>query len=119
MEAVSLYARESAAHGLVVYPDRAPAEIWYGRPDLSGSYNETSVHFTKGLYRFGPPIEGNFWFGHHYEMFNMARAFREMIRTRVEPVSHQAILAVTAMIHAGAKSLTEKSRLVSLAEVLG
>jgi predicted dehydrogenase len=118
VDAVSLYARDSSAHGFVVYPDRAPAEIWYGRPDMSHSYNETSVHFAKGLYRFGPPIEGNFWFGHHYEMFNMARAFREMIRTRVEPVSHESILAVTAMIYAGAKSLTEKSRLVSLAEVM-
>ena len=119
VEAVSLYARGASAHGLVTYPDRAPAEIWYGRPDMSHSYNETSVHFTKGLYRYGPPIEGNFWFGHHYEMFNMARSFREMIRTRTEPVSHESILAVTAMIYAGAKSLTEKSRLVSLAEVLG
>jgi hypothetical protein len=33
-------------------------------------------------------------------------------------VSHKAILEVTAMIHAGAKSLQEKSRLVPLAEVL-
>jgi hypothetical protein len=48
----------------------------------------------------------------------MARAFREMIPTRVEPTSHEAILAVTAMIYAGAKSLQEKSRLVPLAEVL-
>ena len=118
VEAVSLYARGASAHGLVTYPDRAPAEIWYGRPDMSHSYNETSVHFTKGLYRYGPPIEGNFWFGHHYEMFNMARTFREMIRTRTEPVSHESILAVTAMIYAGAQSLTEKSRLVPLAEVL-
>jgi predicted dehydrogenase len=119
VEAVSLYARGAAAHGLAVYPDRPPAEIWYGQPDLAGGYNETSVHFAKGVYRYSPAIEGNFWFGHHYEMFNLARAFREMIRTRVEPTSHQAILEVTAMIHAGAKSLQEKSRLVPLAEVLG
>ena len=119
VESVSLYAGQSSAHGLVVYPDSSAAEIWYGRPDMAHSYNETSVHFTNGLYRFGPPIEGNFWFGHHYEMFNMARAFRDMIQTRVEVVSHEAILTVTAMIHAGAKSLTEKSRLVSLTEVMG
>lgn len=121
VEAVSLYARGNSAHGLAVYPDGPPAEIWYGRPDLyiGNRYNETSVHFQKGVYRFSPAIEGNFWFGHHYEMFNMARAFREMVRTRIEPTSHEAILAVTAMIHAGAKSLREQSRLVPLAEVLG
>ena len=119
VEAVSLYARGAAAHGLATYPDRPPAQLWYGRPDLVGRYNETSVHFTKGVYRYGPAIEGNFWFGHHYEMFNMARAFREMVRTGVEPVPHREILEVTAMIHAGAQSLAEKSRLVALAEVLG
>lgn len=118
VESVSLYAREAAAHGLVVYPDRPPAEIWYGRPDLSGKYNETSVHFVKDVYRFSPAIEGSFGMGHHYEMFNMARAFREMVRTRVEPVPHQEILEVTAMLYAGAKSLKEKNRQVALAEVL-
>ncbi|MBT6156240.1 MAG: Gfo/Idh/MocA family oxidoreductase [Planctomycetaceae bacterium] len=120
VEAVSLYARGNSAHGLVTYPEGPPAEIWYGRPDLyvGNKYNETSVHFQKGVYRYSPAIEGNFWFGHHYEMFNMARAFREMIRTRVEPTSHEAILDVTAMIYAGAKSLKEQSRLVPLAEVL-
>ncbi len=118
VEAVSLYARGSSAHGLVTYPDRPPAEIWYGRPDLVGNYNETSVHFAKGLYRYSPAIEGNFWYGHHYEMMSMARAFREMVRTRVEPVPQQQILEVTAMLYAGAKSLREKSRLVPLVEVL-
>lgn len=121
IESVSLHARGNAAHGLVVYPDGPPAEIWYGRPDLrvGNQYNETSVHFEKGVYRYSPAIEGNFWFGHHYEMMNLARAFREMIRTGVEPTSHDEILAVTAMIYAGVKSLKEKSRLVELAEVLG
>jgi hypothetical protein len=118
VEAVSLYARGDSAHGFVVYPDRPPAELWYGRPDLSGKYNETSVHFAKDVYRYSPAIEGSFGMGHHYEMFNMARVFREMIRTRVEPVPHQEILEVTAMIYAGAKSLKEKSRLVSLSEVM-
>lgn len=118
VESVSLYARGSSAHGLVVYPDRPPAEIWYGRPDLSGNYNETSVHFAKSVYRYSPAIEGNFLLGHHYEMFNMARVFREMVRTRVEPVPHREILEVTAMLYAGAKSLNEKSRLVALGEVL-
>lgn len=104
----------------MVYLDRLTAEIWYGRPDLrvGYKYNETSVHFETGVYQFSPAIEGNFWFGHHYEMFNMARAFRKMISTRVEPASHEQILDVTAMIYAGAKSLTEHSRLVPLTEVL-
>lgn len=118
VDSVSLYARGNSAHGLVVYPNGPPAEVWYGRPDLSGNYNETSVHFTREVYRYSPAIEGSFRMGHHYEMFNMARAFREMIRTGIETVPHEEILAVTAMIYAGAKSLTEKSRLVSLAEVL-
>lgn len=120
VEAVSLHAQGNAAHGMVVYGDRPTAEIWYGRPDLQvgNKYNETSVHFQKGVYRYSPAIEGNFWFGHHYEMFNMARAFRRMISTRIEPTSHKEILDVTAMIYAGAKSLIERSRLVQLSEVL-
>ncbi len=118
VEAVSLYARNSTAHGLVTYTDRMPAEVWYGRPDLVGFYCETSVHFAKRLYRFSPAIEGDFWYGHHYEMFRMADTFRRMIHTRKEPVPHREILEVTAIIHAGAKSLKEKSRLVTLAEVM-
>jgi hypothetical protein len=95
-----------------------PAEIWYGRPDLVGKYNETFAHFQRSLYQFSPCIEDNFWFGHHYEMFNMARTFLQMVKTGVEPVPHQEILEVTAMIHAGVKSRNEKSRLVPLAEVM-
>jgi hypothetical protein len=41
------------------------------------------------------------------------------VRTGKEPVPHQEILEVTAIIHAGARSLKEKSRLVALAEVMG
>jgi hypothetical protein len=41
-----------------------------------------------------------------------------MLETGVEPVPHNEILEVTAIIHAAAKSLNEKSRLVSLAEVM-
>ena len=48
----------------------------------------------------------------------MAHTFREMIRTRREPVLHEEILAVTAVLHAGAQSLTERGRLVPLAEVM-
>ena len=49
----------------------------------------------------------------------MAAAFRDMLVTGIEPVPHAEILEVTAIIHAGAKSLAEKSRLVSLKEVMG
>jgi hypothetical protein len=51
-------------------------------------------------------------------MFRMAQTFRKMVLTGVEPVPHREILEVTAIIHAGAKSLQEKSRLVALEEVL-
>ena len=118
VEAVSLYSKEAAAHGLVTYADRMPAEIWYGRPDLSGSYCQTLAHFQKKRYEFTPAIEGDFWHGHHYEMFRMADTFRQMVKARKEPIPHAEILVVTAIIHAGAKSLKEKSRLVALAEIL-
>ena len=45
-------------------------------------------------------------------------AFRQMVRTRVEPVPHQEILEVTAVVHAAVRSQNEKSRLVTLGEVL-
>ena len=117
-EAVNLYAREQAAHALITYPDRMPAEVWYGRPDIAGEYCSTAVHFVKRKFEYTPSIAGNFRLGHHYEMFNMARSFREMVRSHKEPVPHEEILEVTAIVHAGAKSLAEKSRLVPLAEVL-
>jgi predicted dehydrogenase len=118
VEAVSLYSREASAHSYITYADRMPAEIWYGRPDCT-DYCETFVHFQKSLYKFTPEISGNFWYGHHYEMFNMARTFLGMVKTGVEPVPHREILEVTAMIHAGVKSKAEHSRLVPLAEVMG
>jgi predicted dehydrogenase len=118
IEAVSLYARPNAGHALITYPDRMPAEVWYGRPDLGGEYCQTFVYFNRKAYSFTPSIEGSFWFGHHYEMFRMAATFRDMVRTRKEPSPHREILEVTAVIHAGVKSLQEKSRLVSLEEVL-
>jgi hypothetical protein len=96
-----------------------PAEVWYGRPDIASQYCSTSVHFEKRTYEYTPAIEGNWGLGHHYEMFRMADTFRRMIRTRVEPVPHREILEVTALVHAGAKSLAEGSRMVRLAEVLG
>ena len=118
VEAVSLYAREATAHGLITYRDRMPAEVWYGRPDIRSQYCHTSVHFERHVHQFTPAIEGDFWYGHHYEMFRMAHTFREMIRTRREPVPHNEILEVTAVIHAGARSLAEQGRLVPLAEVM-
>jgi hypothetical protein len=108
----------NAGHALVTYPDRPPAGIWYGRPSGESAYNHTEVHFEKKRYEYTPAIEGDFWYGHHYEMFRMAATFREMVRTRREPVPHREILEVTAIIHAAARSRQERSRLVRLAEVL-
>ena len=42
-----------------------------------------------------------------------------MVKTRVEPIPTSTIVEVTAIIHAAVKSTTEKSRLVSLAEMMG
>jgi hypothetical protein len=83
-----------------------------------GRYNQTSVYFAKKEFEFTPAIEGDFWHGHHYEMFRMAHAFREMVRTGKEPVPHREILEVTAILYAGAKSLQEKGRRVELSEVM-
>jgi predicted dehydrogenase len=118
VEAVSLYARENTCHALVTYPDRMPAEIWFGRPNPKWEYCHTEVHFQKQKYEYTASIEGDFWYGHHYEMFRMAAVFREMVKSRREPIPHQEILEVTAIVHAAAKSRGEKSRLVRLDEVL-
>lgn len=119
VKAVSAYAREAACHALITYEDRMPAEVWYGRPDARPTYSHTSAHFAKKTHEWTPAIDGNYWFGHHYQIFRMAQVFLGMVKTRIEPVPHQEILEVTAIIHAGAKSLQEKSRLVELAEVMG
>ena len=118
VDAVSMYAREATAHALITYRDRMPAEVWYGRPDLYGQYCQTNVYFQRQVYQFTPAMEGDFWYGHHYEMFRMAHTFREMIRTRREPVPHNEILEVTAIIHAAARSLADHGRLVPLTEVM-
>jgi predicted dehydrogenase len=118
VEAVSMYARENTSHALVTYKDRMPAEIWFGRPYEQFEYCHTSVFFQKKRFEYTPSIEGDYWYGHHYEMFRLASTFREMLRTGKEPIPHQEILEVTAIVHAAAKSLKEKSRLVDLAEVM-
>jgi hypothetical protein len=117
-EAVSLYARENTSHALVTYKDRMPAGIWFGRPNETPEYCHTAVYFAKKRYEYTPSIEGDFWYGHHYEMFRMAATFRQMVQTRREPIPHKEILEVTAIVHAAAKSLQERSRLVNLAEVM-
>jgi predicted dehydrogenase len=118
VEAVSLYAREATGHGLVAFADRAPAEVWFGRPDIGNEYCQTLVYFARKAITYTPSIEGSFWYGHHYEMFRLAAIFREMVRTGKEPIPHREILEVTAVVHAGVKSRQEKSRLVRLAEVM-
>lgn len=118
VEAVSAYSFGAACHALITYPDRMPAEVWYGRPDVAGQYCSTSVHFQSRTYEYTPAIEGNWSLGHHYEMFRMADTFRGMIRSRKEPVPHREILEVTAIVHAAAESLREKNRMVPLSEVM-
>src|SRR5262249_32629500 len=118
VEAVSAYARENVCHALVTYKDRMPGEIWYGRPSGEFYYNHTEVHFQKKKFEYTPAIEGDFWYGHHYEMFRMVATFRDMIKTRKEPIPHQEILEVTAIVHAGARSRKEQGRLVRLTEVM-
>jgi predicted dehydrogenase len=116
-QAVSMYARENINHALVTYPDKQPAEIWFGRPSETPEYCHTTVFFQKKRFEYTPSIDGDFWYGHHYEMFRMAATFREMVQTKKEPIPHEEIVAVTAIVHAGVKSLKEKSRLVELSEV--
>ena len=118
VEAVSMYAREATCHALITYPDRMPAEIWFGRPNAKWEYCHTAVHFEKQRYEFTASIEDDFWYGHHYELFRLAATFREMVQTGKEPIPHQEILEVTAIVHAAAKSVQEQSRLVKLTEVM-
>ncbi|MDA1231160.1 MAG: hypothetical protein O2856_10335 [Planctomycetota bacterium] len=87
-----------------------------GRPDVE--YSDTQVTFEKKTYNFSSDIEGEWWLGHHYEIFRLGHTFREMIRTRIEPVPHEEILDVTAILYAAAKSWESQGRLVELAEVL-
>ena len=118
VKAVNMYAREATCHALLTYEDRMPAEVWYGRPDVAPTYCSGSAHFAKKTYEWTPAVNGNYWFGHHYQIFRMAQVFLKMVETRVEQVPHQEILEVTAIIAAAAKSLNERSRLVELAEVM-
>ena len=119
VDAVSMYARENSCHALLTWPDRMPAEVWFGRPDVAPTYSHGAAYFAKKAHLWTPAIDDNYWFGHHYQIFRMAQVFLGMVKTRIEPVPHQEIIEVTAIIHAGAKSLQEKGRLVSLAEVMG
>lgn len=118
VDAVSMYEHKDACHALVTWPDRFPAHVWYGEPFEKFEYDRTEVHFKKRRYQYTPSIEGDFAFGHHYQMFRMAAVFRQMLLTGIEPIPHQEILEVTAIVHAAAKSRSEKSRLVQLAEVM-
>jgi|GEM_PF-309346 len=119
IDAVSMYEYKDTCHAQITYQDRYPCHVWYGQPFERFEYNRTNVYFKKKLYSFTPSIEGDFAVGHKYEMVRMADAFRDMIHSGKEPNSHQEILEVTAVVHAAAKSLKEKSRLVKLEEVMG
>ena len=117
--AVSMYEYNDTCHGLITYADRYPCHVWFGQPYEKLEYDRTDVYFKKKLYSYTPSIEGSYPFGYHYEMFRLAATFRQMVLTGKEPVPHQEILEVTAIVHAAAQSLKEKSRLVALPEVLG
>jgi predicted dehydrogenase len=119
VDAVSMYEYKDTCHAQITYADRYPCHVWYGQPFERFEYNRTDVYFKKKLYTFTPSIEGDFAVGHKYEMVRMAAAFRDMLHSGQEPNSHQEILEVTAIVHAAARSLQEKSRLVKLAELLG
>ena len=118
VDAVSMYEHADTCHALITWPDRFPAHVWYGEPFEKFEYNRVTTHFKKKVFSFTPSIEGSFDYGHNYEMFRMAATFREMVFTGREPVPHQEILEVTAIVQAAAKSLGEKSRLVKLEEVM-
>jgi predicted dehydrogenase len=118
VDAVSMYEYKDTCHAQITYEDRYPCHVWYGQPFEKFEYNRTDVYFKKKLYTFTPSIEGDFAVGHKYEMVRMAAAFRDMLHSGKEPNSHQEILEVTAIVHAAARSLKEKSRLVKLSEVL-
>ena len=118
VEAVSMIEHKDTCHALITWPDRFPAHVWFGEPYEKFEYNRVTIHFRKKIYTFTPSIEGSFDYGHNYEMFRMASTFREMALTGKEPVPHPEILEVTAIVHAGAKSLAEGSRFVKLAEVM-
>lgn len=119
VEAVSMIDHVDTCHALVTYADRYPCHAWYGQPYEKFEYDRTDVYFKKKQYSFTPSIEGDFDFGHHYQMFRMAATFRQMLLSGKEPVPHQEILEVTAMVHAAARALQQRSRLVQLAEVMG
>lgn len=119
VDAVQLYEYKDTCHGLITWPDKYPCHVWYGQPFEKFEYDRTDVYFKKKLYQYTSSIDGDFAYGHKYQMFRQAEAFREMCYTRKEPVTHQEILEVTAIVWAGAKSLNEKSRLVKLEEVMG
>lgn len=116
IQSVSAYARETSLHALITYPNQMPAEVWYGRPDVQ--YSRHMVAFQKKTYEYSSDIEDDWWYGHCYSMYRMQAVFRDMVKTRVEPIPHQEILEVTAVLYAAVKSLQERGRLVDLKEVM-
>ncbi|MCE9608579.1 MAG: Gfo/Idh/MocA family oxidoreductase [Planctomycetia bacterium] len=119
VDSVSLYEYKDTCHGLITWPDRYPCHVWFGQPYVGFEYDRTDVYFKKKLLSYTSSIDGDFAYGHKYQMFRMAEEFLKMVRTGVEPIPHQEILEVTAVVWAGAKSLKEQSRLVKLSEVMG
>lgn len=117
-EGVSMFEFKDTCHVIITYPDRYPCHCWFGQPYEKFEYDRTDLYFKKKLYSFTPSIEGSFDYGYHYQMFRQAATFRQMLLTGVEPVPHPEILEVTAIVHAAAKSLGDRSRHVKLEEVI-
>ena len=118
VEAVSMYEYKDTCHGLITYPDRYPCHVWFGQPYERFEYDRTDLYFKKKLHTFTPSIEGSFDMGYHYMIYRLIATFRQMLLTGKEPVPHQEILEVTAIVHAAAQSLKQDSRLIKLAELL-
>lgn len=118
VDAVSMYEFKDTIHAQITYTDQYPCHAWFGQRYEKFEYDRTDLYFKKKLYSFTPSIAGSFDYGYHYQMFRLANTFRQMLQTGIEPVPHQEILEVTAVVHAAAKSLTDRSRLVKLTEVM-
>ncbi len=75
-------------------------------------------HADHARVTFADRMPADICYGHHYEMFRMAATFREMIKTRREPIPHQEILDVTALIPCRGQIARRAKPLVKLAVVM-
>ena len=113
VEAVSMYARENTCSrpGHLHGPDAGRDLVRPARRDADSTATRrcTSRRSATSTRRRSKAISGT---AITTRCSAWPRTFREMVRTRKEPIPHQEILEVTAIVHAAARSLKEKSRLV-------